>query len=199
MNNIRLGSHNSFSYRKPKYWYMYPFWFMAKCQSKDIISQYRYGVDLFDIRINFGKDYTFQISHGSMIFDISQEEVERYLSNLDLLSETKSKIYVRVLYELNRPKINRPKQDGEEQLFRIICKNWESKLHHLVFFGGNRKYDWKQLYSFNTTPPDFIDLYSSVTGTVLDDWWPWLYAYTHNKINLEEHKNDNKIILMDFV
>lgn len=36
MSKIKLGSHNSMSYLKPKNLLMWPFKFMAKCQKVDI-------------------------------------------------------------------------------------------------------------------------------------------------------------------
>ena len=35
-----LQAHNSWSYLKPKVWWLRPFAFMARCQSKDIFEQY---------------------------------------------------------------------------------------------------------------------------------------------------------------
>nr|DAH01868.1 MAG TPA: hypothetical protein [Crassvirales sp.] len=33
---MKLGTHNSMSYLKPKRWWMRPFHFIAKCQSRHI-------------------------------------------------------------------------------------------------------------------------------------------------------------------
>ena len=48
---MKLASHNSLSYIKPKKWWEKLINFTSKCQSYDIETQYEYGVRLFDIRI----------------------------------------------------------------------------------------------------------------------------------------------------
>ena len=199
MTKTKIGSHNTFSYLRPKKWYMLPFWFVSKCQSKDIVDQYESGARIFDIRINFDKNYKFQISHGFMAFNISEGDVEFFLEQLNNLANDNNKIYIRLIYELNYDLDDEDRQSKEEDLFKSYCKKWQDKYGKLIFFGGNRKYDWDILFDFKTDAPRFVDLYSSTTGTVWDDWCPWLYATLHNKVNLEEYENDDKYVLMDFI
>jgi hypothetical protein len=195
---MKLGSHNSFSYIKPKHWYMYPFWFMAKCQNKNILEQYSQGSRIFDIRFSFDKKGNIQIKHGFMQFNVSKKELEHYLCLLNNIAN-KDKIYIRFIYELNIPYRNKIRQLDGELYFKQYCVYYQSTFKNIIFFGGNRKYDWKILYDFKTTPPEMLDLYSSTTGNKLDDLWPWLYAHNHNNDNIKKYKDSNKYLLIDFI
>ena len=54
---MMFGSHNTFSYAKPKHWFMYPFAFMARCQRIDWKKQYiLHNIRVFDLRVWFDKD-----------------------------------------------------------------------------------------------------------------------------------------------
>ena len=45
---MKKGSHNTMTYLKPSKWYLYPFIFVAKCQSIDYKKQFNCGVRWFD-------------------------------------------------------------------------------------------------------------------------------------------------------
>ena len=80
---MKIGSHNSLSYIKPKKWYLMPFHFMARCQSKDYVKQYEtYGVRLFDVRIWFDKDGNPEVRHGLMSFDIDSDGLNDFFEYL---------------------------------------------------------------------------------------------------------------------
>ena len=58
------GSHNSWTYLKPKKWWMYLIRWAAKCQSKNIIEQYNAGVRCFDLRLKCKENGDMCIAHG---------------------------------------------------------------------------------------------------------------------------------------
>ena len=88
-----IGSHNSMSYLKPRRWYLRPFSFMSKCQSKTLKEQYeKFGVRLFDIRVSFDKDGTPYFAHGLMQY---KGDVYEHLDYLN----TKLNVEVRLLLE----------------------------------------------------------------------------------------------------
>lgn len=63
---MELGSHNSLTYLPVKQWYLKPFKWVAKCQSKTIDEQFcDYGVRLFDIRVKFNNGEPV-VAHGFM-------------------------------------------------------------------------------------------------------------------------------------
>lgn len=185
---MKIGTHNSMSYLPPKKWYMYPFRFIAKCQRVNLEEQYKLGARMFDLRISYD-DITPEFRHGSMVYKGNVEEILAYLNSLG------KSIYVRLILEIKKNTKDRASQEG---LFFLNCSKWEKEFTHLKFFGGQRKYDWKQIYKFKLDDIEVIQKISSMTGTILDDWWPWLYARFNNKKNIENRKK-SKWLLVDFI
>lgn len=209
MNYIKIGSHNSLSYIKPKKWYLRPFHFMARCQSKDYVEQYEtYGVRLFDVRIWFDKYGKLEVRHGLMTFNIDVDELNNFFEYLD----KKGDCYCRILLEEdNVLKKNKSIKEIEAK-FSDFCKNIEDTYKHIAFFGGNRKYDFNVVYKFKVEDPHLKDCYSSTTSwfthsnnrilRIIDDWWPWPYAKFHNKKNIEKFEKEEKnnyFLFLDFV
>ena len=96
-NAYMLGSHNSWSYLKPKCWLLYPFRFMSRCQSVDIMEQYEdYGVRCFDLRVEFDEYGILYVAHGLMRYKIDFSELCEYLKWLN----DKGDCYVRVIHEV---------------------------------------------------------------------------------------------------
>ena len=86
MSKYILGSHNTWSYRKPLKLWMRPFHFIGKCQSKTLKEQYNdYGVKLFDLRMRW-HDGLWYLAHGSMLFDITVAEAMADLEKLNVPS-----------------------------------------------------------------------------------------------------------------
>lgn len=183
------GSHNTMTYLKPKKWYMYPFQFIARCQSKSIEEQYeKYGVRMFDLRIAYDNNLDREFRHGAMAYKGDVIKVLDYLRDKD--------VYVRLTLEHNDK--DDLKSALVEACFIDDCKKWEEYYPGIKFFNGRRKSDWKQLYKFKISDLEITQMVSSMTGTKLDDWWPWIYAKTHNKSNYKKYQ-DVDYLLMDFV
>lgn len=172
------------SYLPPKKWYLYPFRFMAKCQSVDIEKQYELGARMFDIRISFDKKGNPEFRHGSMAFKGDIDETFKFLND--------KKVFVRLVLETKTPSIL------QECRFIQFCHYVEKQFPDITFFCGTRKFDWKRVYEFKIRDINIIQKISSMTGTILDDWWPWLYAKTHNKKNLANYDR-NEWLLIDFI
>lgn len=186
---MKLGTHNSMSYLPPKHWWMKPFHFIARCQSLHIDKQYRAGARMFDIRVSYNKHGEAEFRHGAMAFEGDVEGTFKYLSSLG------KPLYIRLVLEVKKTTKNR---EDKERLFINDCKRWSETYKHLKFFCGRRKYDWVQLYKFKLDDIDVIQKISSMTGTVLDDWWPWLYARTHNAKNYKDW-DAKKWAIFDFI
>lgn len=188
---MEIGTHNSMTYLKPKRWYLYPFRFIARCQSLAIDEQYKRGIRLFDIRISYDKDNNSEFRHGSMAF---KGDVYKTLEWLNNQSEP---VKIRILLEENKESLTK------EVLFVKDIAQFKREFTNLTFYEGRRKFDWKKV----ATLPDLevIQLVSSMQGNKIDDIWPWLYAKLHNKKNLnkftEEYKYvvDHIPILLDFI
>ena len=121
-----------------------------------------------------------------MEYDISLGELNAILTRLNILAKDTS-IYVRLLYEL-------PSKDKshlaitKEDNFILLCKYFKNYFNNIHFCGGQRKYDWKQLVTLEPHPHG-VDLYSSQTWKVWDDWCPWLYATLMNNKNYKKYKD----------
>lgn len=185
-----IGSHNSMSYLKPRRWYLRPFSFMARCQSKSLKEQYeKYGVRLFDIRVSFDKDGTPYFAHGLMQY---KGDVYKHLDYLN----TKLNVEVRLLLEEGW-------DDGssfQETHFKAFCSKVKKKFKNIAFFGGIRKRDWTVIHDFKYKGPEYKDLYSSMQPPKYDDLFPYWYAKNNNKKNIEKFGDiDDYYLLMDFV
>ena len=162
-HKFKIGSHNSMTYLPPKKWYMYPFKFVAKCQSSTIEEQYeKYSIRMFDIRISFDKETGKpEFRHGLISYKGNVDKVFEYLNS-------KGKVYVRLILE-----------EYKEDKTRI-----QEEYH----FKYNPRYEDK--YSSNNK--------NGTTGTIMDDWFPWLYARFNNKKNIKKG-TDKPWLLIDFV
>ena len=76
------GSHNSWSFLKPKHWWLRPFAFTARCQNIDIEKQYLlYDVRCFDLRINFDKKGELYICHGPLRYKYTEDDLIKDLES----------------------------------------------------------------------------------------------------------------------
>lgn len=194
-----FGSHNSWTFRTPIKWYLKPLYFLAQCQEVDIQTQMKdYNISLFDLRVKFINNEPY-IHHG--LFNYGKVDY----ADLKLLND--NNCYLRVMLESNSKMKD---QILQEQQFITFCNELTQKYPNIKFFGGNRKFDGKGVYNFNTLQqPNLIDLYSSVTTLfdsdnkylrILDDWFPRLYALLKNKKNLKEYiDTEDTYLFYDFV
>lgn len=200
-----LGSHNTWSYRKPLKLWMRPFHFIGKCQSKTIKQQYNdYGVKLFDLRMRWHDDLWY-IAHGSMIFDITVAEA---MADLELLyhderswNANPGKVYVRVLLEYNGDV-----SAGIKEKFKTRCAQLVTDYPQFTFLCGKLKSTWETLYDFGNDL-SIEEKYSSVTSLfnsgskllkVVDDWYPRLYAKLNNA-DIYKEGTEKECLLIDFI
>lgn len=189
MKRVKIASHNSFTFLNPKKWYMRPFNFIAKCQSKTIQEQYSlYNVRMFDLRVAFDKHGYPLIKHGLMDYDFSN--VKR---DLEWLNKRRTTIYVLVILERNKWNTSLK----EEQHFIDFCRYLENKYTKIKFLDGRRKYDWFTLYDFNNAIPDVASEFASMKGSKINDLYPELYAKRHNRKAIKNCNND--WVMLDFV
>lgn len=198
---MKLASHNSFTYAKPKGLFSKLFCFAGRCQTLSVYEQYKfYDVRMFDLRI-FPKGDGYVVQHGPITFDSSGLlEALDYFNTMALLGE--EDIYIRVLLEQNTLKKNQAEIDDK---FIKICENFEKRYPHLKFICGRRKCDWKVIFEFKYNEPTITELYSSVTNLFkwkflrkIDDLFPCLYAFFMNKKNLKK-EYDTEFLMIDFI
>lgn len=204
-----LSSHNSMTYLKPAKWYLYPFRFIAKCQSKTIQEQYEAGARVFDLRIVIPTGYlgyydTPVFAHGLMTYkspDIN--EVLAWLNSRD------EKVYARILLE-------RPDESVHNEFDRLLTE-YEEKYPNIGFYQAADKKTWIPLHKCKSLlPKRSKDAYASCnqsgcnkwkgilksknwSGWLIDDLWPWLYAKIHNKKNFKKYKDEDMYLMVDFI
>ena len=182
---MELGTHNSMTYLKPKKWYLYPFKFIAQCQSKTIQEQYEdYNVRLFDIRIRYNRDGDPEFRHGAIAYKGDVYGVLNYLNSKGV------PIKIRILLETN-------KADFVNEVFFVKdLMRFKDLYSNLTIYEGRRKFDWKQIVELPTLKVNQI--VSSMDDKKINDVWPWLYAKKHNRENLAKCKED-ETVLIDFI
>lgn len=182
-----LASHNSWTYLPPKKWWMRLFNFVAKCQTHNIEKQYDKGARMFDLRIRFDNHGYSTIAHGLA------EYSTKGLDNELMFLNQKNDVCVRVILEVNKDCY------GDELLFINYCTKIKEKFRNISFFGGNRKYDWKQLFDFEGKEPEIKGLFASVVGGMWNDLWPWMWAKRNNKEITKRYSSYEGYVMMDFV
>lgn len=204
-----LASHNTMTHLKPRKWWMRFGRFMAKCQSKTIQEQYNAGARWFDLRISFYKDSKDGLTypcfgHGMMIFKGDVEKTLEFLASKDDAS-------CRIVLERG--------DVAEEEIFNYYVIRWLNDFPNLKVTQIARKSDWKKLaepnYNLGKPMPNayascngYYEKYEKlpgvlhnkvVSGLLIDDLWPWIYAKLNNKKNIEKYKNEDVYLLIDFI
>lgn len=189
-----IGTHNSMTFLPPEHWYG---WFMtpfARCQRKTIEEQWYDGARCFDLRIRFTKQGEPYFAHG--LYECTHEvQPIDVLVRLDrLMIRYNQPAFVRLILE------DPDRQNYNVVYFKEFCQEW-SKNKLIRLFGGNRKGDWKKLYTFKDDVPDSLN--NQWVSSMAEDarWYekflPFAYAWRCNKRNKENVKP--KFNLFDFI
>lgn len=186
-----LGTHNSWSYLRPKKWWMKIIAFTARCQSKTIREQYELGVRCFDLRIRFDNDGNTLFAHGIVEYDVDSDSVHEDLVWID----NKGDCMVRVLHEVRTEK---QYSSCNISIFQDVCRGLQRKFANTKFWCGRNLYNWHEDYDFGFYPT-YEEKHASVCSPkLIDDWWPWWFAKFHNKQILKDGSKAD-VLLMDFV
>jgi len=89
-----IATHDSLSGYSLKYWFLKPFNFMAKCQTKNLQQQFDEGSRSFDLRFAWCKNKWYA-AHGIQLFKITLEQALTQLIELSKIEP----IYFRILCE----------------------------------------------------------------------------------------------------
>lgn len=200
---MKLTTHNTMSYQKPKQLWAKIIPFVARCQSVDYIKQYELGAVGFDLRLFWDKKGNLEFRHGIVSYP-----ADNIWEVLDFICD--HNLYVRILFELRSYNKKHIKNIDElKNKFREFCKEIEDKYPTVKFYGGCATCDWEQLYVFkNDEHIPEIGLYSSNTSlfkspnkilSVIDDLCPWIYAKLMNRKNMEKYKDSEQYISVDFI
>lgn len=190
---IWMGTHNSMTYREPKYWYMKLFNIFSKCQNLYILDQI-FNYDVIDLRVSYNKNGELEFRHGI----VSYGKADIYFM-LGVCNSAKQTKIVRVILEKI---VNNRFEDCEN--FIDFCKDINRTYQNIIFIGGRRKFDWHLLYNFNANKyfPD-NKIYQHVGSMAKDARWyekiiPAFYAIRLNNFN-KYHATEEGIHLFDFL
>lgn len=185
-----IASHNTMTYLPVKHWWMKPFNFIAKCQDKDIYTQYELGIRLFDIRIKWDNKEGWVFAHGSLIYKGSSP-----LEVFEYLNSRSEKTLVRLILEYNK----KPKdEDNIFILFQSYVAGWITHYPNILFFEFRMKYNWKQVYFNPDKVPTYYQAVSSMSKAPIDDLCPWVYASLHNE-DIINQGTDKDYLFIDFI
>lgn len=189
---MKLASHNSWTYLKPKTILQKLIAFTAKCQEVDIYKQYnKYNVRGFDLRIRLNDDNKVTICHNLVEYKNSSNILKSTLSYLNDKRDTN----VRVMLEC-RNKI----QDTQKQRdwFIKYCRHLEEAYPNIRFYGGTITGESTILYNFG----HYVDVegnYSSwpKKSNPLVGLYPYKYAKKHNK-DIINKGSTHEYLMIDF-
>jgi len=187
-----LASHNSWSYLRPKKWWMRLLRFTSRCQDVGIREQYEiYGVRCFDLRLSFNGDGILQVNHGYIVYDIT---VDSLMSQLGWLNR-KGDVAVRVLLDVRNKRhytlLNR-------KCFSSCCITLSQLFPHIRFWCGRNLYNWDMEYSFDYEPTCDEKYASVCSPKLLDDWYPRWFAKKHTR-KLYKAGSICDYLMLDFV
>lgn len=170
---MKIASHNSWTFLKPKSWWMYLIRRIAKCQEVDIKTQYNeYNVRLFDLRILFNLDGYPEITHGFVKYRCSIADLYNYFEWLNKKGDTA----VRILLD------TRSKQSYDlyqRTMFRNWCSSLEYTFNNIKFCGGRNLYNWNIDYVFKNKPA----IQEKHTSVQTKKWLPYLFLKHRAKIH----------------
>ncbi len=193
------GSHNTFSYLKPKFWILNLFKPFTVCQDKNLEEQVESGVTAFDLRIFVTKFGSIHLSHGYYIYDVDLETVISKILKI-INSNKKKQFYLRVMLE------NVNGSEFQKQIFRNICDYLLDKFSdkNIKLFGGCDKYGKERIYRFadNYLYVEFDEFHASVSGKGIMKILPRIFNeknISKRKEYINNKEQSNSKVWIDFI
>lgn len=186
-----LASHNSWSYLRPKKWWMRLLRFTARCQRYDIGTQFiMYDVRGFDLRVRFDSSATPIFTHGIIEYEYSLDDMLEELQRLNIPGT-----YIRVILEVRNKKSY---TSFQVECFKEFCAYLIARFPFIKFWGGSNLYNHNVDFEFECKPTCEEKYASVCKPRLIDDWWPWLFAW-HNNHAIRQEGTDKGILMIDFV
>lgn len=205
---MKLGSHNTMTYLRPKVFWQRLLPFVGRCQSVDYKVQHSLGAVGYDLRLFLDDDGKLEYRHGFLRFPADNiDEVLSYAES--------NNIIVRVLLEVrsyNKPLISNI--DELRSRFKAYCSEIEEKYPSILFFGGQESGSGEKLYTFKNDMGNLAieELHSSVTSLfkshnkflrMIDDLFPIIYSLIKNEKNIRAYQNnkdkENTYLYVDYI
>lgn len=150
---MQTGSNNSFSYlNHDGWWNILTKWF-NQYQTKDYKKQYLiYGIRTFDVGLAVNKQGRLVLRYDGSTYNFTHlyEAFDYFNKQGD----------VRVNVFLDESFEERMNDNNDEIIrkFKEFCHNIEFMFPDIIFYGGYRKFDMKQIYTFNKKEDDEIEI-----------------------------------------
>ena len=205
---MKLGSHNTMTYLRPKVFWQRLLPFIGRCQSVDYKVQHSLGAVGYDLRLFWDDDGELEYRHGFLRFPADNiDEVLSYAES--------NNIIVRVLLEVrsyNKGLIGNI--DELRSRFKAYCSEIEEKYPSILFFGGQESGSGEKLYTFKNDTGNLAieELHSSVTSLfkshnkflrMIDDLFPIIYSLIKNEKNIRAYQSnkdkENTYLYVDYV
>lgn len=205
---MKLGSHNTMTYLRPKVFWQRLLPFVGRCQSVDYKIQHSLGAVGYDLRLFWDDDGQLEYRHGFLRFPADNiDEVLSYAES--------NNIIVRVLLEVRS--YNKPLMSNIDELrsrFKAYCSEIEKKYPSIIFFGGQESGSGEKLYTFKNDTGNLAieELHSSVTSLfkshnkflrMIDDLFPIIYSLIKNEKNIRAYQSnkdkENTYLYVDYV
>lgn len=135
MVKVKIGTHNSLSYLKPKQWWLRPFAWIGRCQRLTIAEQWDAGVRYFDIRVKYDKYGNAKSGHGLLSYNVFVYDVLEEIDGYAMCSGERA--VVRLFHENKKRK---PRKHRSE--FFEMCANVAGKYRHITFVEGGSRYKY---------------------------------------------------------
>lgn len=205
---MKLGSHNTMTYLRPKVFWQRLLPFIGRCQSVNYKVQHSLGAVGYDLRLFWDSDGQLEYRHGVLRF--SADNIDEVLSYAE-----SNNIIVRVLLEVrsyNKGLIGNI--DELRSRFKAYCSEIEEKYPSILFFGGQESGSGEKLYTFKSDTGDLAieELHSSVTSLfksnnkflrMIDDLFPIIYSLIKNEKNIRAYQNnkdkENTYLYVDYI
>ena len=150
---MQTGSNNSFSYLNHDGWWNILTKWVNQYQTKDYKKQYLiYGIRTFDVGLAVNKQGKLVLRYDGNTYNFTHlyEAFDYFNKQGD----------VRVNIFLDESFEERMNDNNEEIIrkFKEFCHNLEFMFPDIIFYGGYRKFDMKQIYTFNKKEDDEIEI-----------------------------------------
>lgn len=194
---MQTGSNNSFSYlNHDRWWNILTKWF-SQYQTKDYEKQYLiYGIRTFDVGLAVNKQGKLVLRYDGNTYNFTHlyEAFDYFNKQGD----------VRVNVFLDESFEERMNDNNEEIIrkFKEFCYNLEFMYLDIIFYGGYRKFDMKQIYTFNKKEDDEIEIvnindvsnfYSIVTRV-----FPFMRKRLNDKYK-KKYEGKRVILLLNYI
>lgn len=188
-----IGTHNSLSYMPVYQWWLKPFFWVARCQSKDLLEQYNAGTRWFDFRCKRGVNGRYWAGHGLITYNVHVDAM------LEVLSErckyASDLVFVRLMLEDNSNKYE----------FITVIDRYKKAYPSLRFVDARIKTDFSiAVPGVSVNESHEYQLFQDYSATtflqkIIGFKFPWPWYWAQKKQVTEEMKKDNIFHILDFV